>query len=67
MCKAVMELKENGRKQGLEQGLERGIRILVMDSLEEGVAEERICAKLEKYYSLSVEEACEWICQVKNG
>lgn len=71
MCKAVMELKENGRRlgleEGLEQGLEQGICILIQDSLEEGIAEERICMKLEKYYGLSLEAASERIYQVKNG
>ena len=48
---------EKGRQEGLEQGLKQGIYAMIQDNLEEGVEESRICAKLQKNFSLTREAA----------
>ena len=58
---------EIGREEGLEQGREQGIRegmerikesmkCFILDNLEEQIPEERIAAKLQKYFGVSAEE-----------
>lgn len=58
---------EQGIGQGLEQGLERGICAMVLDNLEDGVCDERICEKLQKHFSLTRKEAEEKLREYKTS
>lgn len=49
--------RQEGRKEGLEEGLAQGIRGMILDNLEEGISETRICEKLCRRFGLSQEEA----------
>lgn len=44
-------------QEGLEEGLEKGIRAMIQDNIEEKVLKERIIAKLQKHFGLTVSEA----------
>ena len=41
----------------MKQQKQQGIRAMIQDNLEEGVEESRICAKLQKNFSLTREAA----------
>ncbi len=51
------EAKAEGRAEGRAEGLEKGIQALILDNLEEQIAEERIIVKLQKRFHLSEGEA----------
>ncbi len=73
MCKAIQEMREiefaqghslgmeqgvqEGRQQGIQQGLQEGIRAFIQNYREENLPMERLAAKLQKFFSLSEEEA----------
>lgn len=69
MCKAfedhyksgVEEGKNIGIHQGISQGLGRGIGAMIRENQEEGKTTESIIDKLQKYFSLSREEALGYI------
>ena len=48
-----------GEERGRLEGRDEGIRILIKDNQDAGVGEEEIVKKLQKYYSISKEEAIE--------
>lgn len=54
------------REEGLEEGREEGIRAIIQDNLEEHVPEERILQKLQKYFSLDLKKAQEYLNAVKD-
>ena len=56
-AKTMQMFKEEGR----EQGRKEGILAFIEDKLEDGIAEEIICAKLIKHYHLTEEKAKEYI------
>lgn len=60
MTKLGQMLVDMGIEKGLAQGLEKGIRGMVLDYLEEGISEERICEKLCRRFDLSAEKAKEY-------
>lgn len=49
------------REEGREEGLKAGIQALIEDNLEEGIAPERIREKLRKRFSLTEEEAAQYL------
>lgn len=49
------------REEGREEGLKAGIQALIEDNLEEGIAPERIQEKLKKRFSLTEEEAAQYL------
>ena len=51
------EAKEEVREEIREEAREEGIKVLVEDNIDEHVPEERIIAKLMKYFKLSKEDA----------
>ena len=61
MCEALRELfadeLEQGVKHGVELGMEKGIQAMILDNMEEGVAAERICEKLQRRFELTPEKA----------
>ena len=50
-------VKMNILEIGIEKGLKQGIRAMIQDNLDEGVEPSRICAKLQKNFSLTREAA----------
>lgn len=52
-----------GIEQGISQGVEQGIRAMILDNLEENVAHERICKKLQKRFEISEQEAKNYIAE----
>lgn len=61
MCKAIEEMMNDVRDEGIEQG----IRLFVIDNIEEGLAEEKIIGKLVKKFGLSEEQAKEKVEKYK--
>ena len=71
MCKALRDMMEDSRMEGHAAGLAEGhasghaagilvgIQVLIRDNRDAGADEEVIVEKLQKYYSLSAEEARE--------
>ena len=57
MCKAIEEMIQDGRMEGLSQGLERGIQALIETCKELGHSREEVSGKLENKFKLSKEEA----------
>ena len=52
-----MSILAEGYERGIEQGIERGICAMILDNLEEGISEERICEKLCRRFELDKEQA----------
>lgn len=67
MCKAMEDWREDILKEGIEQGIEQGIRILILDYLEEGIAETRIKEKLQKRFLLDGETAQGYLKKYAGG
>lgn len=71
MCQALEELYQDGvnegMERGIEQGIEQGIKALIQDYLEEGFCREKILGKLEKHFSLSREQADNYMDQFGRG
>ena len=69
MCNALEELfadkLEEREKLGVEQGMEQGIRAFILDHIEEGTPKNIILQKLEKRFSLSLEQAEEYFCRFR--
>ena len=65
MCDALRELfadeLEEGIRQAKEEGIAEGIQAMILDNLEEGVAAERICEKLQRRFKLTPEKASEYM------
>jgi len=59
MCQALQEMMEESREEGEKKGEKKGISVLIQDNRDEGVDEERIAQKLQKYFGLSKEQAWE--------
>ena len=53
--------RSEGRLEGRLEGRDEGIRILIKDNLDAGVDEKDIVKKLQKYYSMSEQEALECV------
>ena len=53
----LLEAEERGWSVGEKAGIEKGIQALILDNLEEQVAQEGILRKLQKRFSLSEKEA----------
>lgn len=53
----LLEAKEIGWQEGEKVGIQKGIQALILDNLEEQVAQERILGKLQKRFNLSEKEA----------
>lgn len=47
-------------QDGMEKGIEMGIREMILDNLEEGIGQEKICAKLCRRFGVSEEKALEY-------
>lgn len=61
--KAVLDHNQmmlEARQDGLEQGIQQGIRILIIDGLEDQLPKKRILLKLQRYFSLTEEQAEEY-------
>lgn len=56
VCKAIIEMKEEGIQRGLQQGLQQGIRTLVETLRELEQTDDYIVKKIMEKYSLSSEE-----------
>ena len=69
MCEALRELfadeleqgVRHGVELGMEKGMEKGIQAMILDNMEEGVAAERICEKLQRRFELTPEKAREYV------
>ena len=61
MCKAFEDHYKSGVEEGKNIGFRQGIRAMIQDNLEEGKTTESIAGKLQKYFSLSREEALGYI------
>ena len=59
MCKALRDMMEDSRMEGHAAGILVGIQVLIRENRDAGVSDEVIVEKLQKYYSLSAEEAWE--------
>ena len=67
MCKALRDMMEDSRNEGLEAGraeghaagIMTGIQAMIRENLDSGADEEIIVQKLVKYFPISVEEAME--------
>ena len=59
--------REEGLKEGLEEGLQEGIRAFILDNLEEQIPKERILSKLERRFSLTLEQAKEYFEKYAEG
>ena len=57
MCQAIREMIEEGERKGENRSRKDGLRIFIQSNRDDGVAEEAIAAKLQKYYALKKEEA----------
>lgn len=57
MCKAIAELIERGRRQGMEQGIEQVIRALIETSREFGSTKEETIGRIIEKMELSNDEA----------
>lgn len=66
---ARQEGKEEGQEQGIEQGkmvgLIQGIKIFIRDKLLDQIAEDKIVSKLQQYFSLSEDEAKEYVKRIQ--
>lgn len=64
MCKALEDLCEDMRNEGISQGMsrgiEQGIRIFILDNLEENVPKERIILKLQRRFEVDEKRADEY-------
>ena len=63
MCKGLKDWIEEEKAAGIEQGIERGICAMILDNLEEGISEERICEKLCRRFELDKEQAEAYIAK----
>ena len=52
---------EEGREEGRKEEREEGIRLMICDNIDEQIPEERIIAKLMKYFKLSRKAAGEYV------
>lgn len=50
----------DGFNNGKEAGWQDGIRAMIQDNLSLGIARENIIAKLQKFFQLPEEKACEY-------
>ncbi|MDO4295559.1 MAG: hypothetical protein Q4D90_05295 [bacterium] len=55
--------RKKGFQEGMQQGILEGIYIFIQDNIEEGTPPERIIEKLQKRFSLSEEEAVEYLAE----
>ena len=60
-------LRKQSREEGLEEGLQEGIRAFILDNLEEQIPKERILSKLERRFSLTLEQAKEYFEKYAEG
>jgi len=60
-------LGEMIRQDGIEIGLAKGIKEMILDNLEEGIGESRICEKLCRRFELSPEKAKEYFDMYGKG
>ena len=67
MCQALEELYQDGVNEGMERGIEQGIKALIQDYMEEGFCREKILGKLVKHFSLSEEQAENYMNQFGRG
>ena len=59
--------REYLQKQSREEGLKEGIRAFILDNLEEQIPKERILSKLERRFSLTLEQAKEYFEKYAEG
>ena len=52
----ILEGMEKGREEGREEGIKESMKCFILDNLEEQIPEERIAAKLQKYFGVLPEE-----------
>jgi len=60
-------IRQDGIEIGMEAGLAKGIREMILDNLEEGIGESRICEKLCRRFGVSPEKAKEYFDKYSNG
>lgn len=56
-----------GEQQGRQEGKIEGIQILIKGYMEEGISKERTLQLLEKFYSISKEEAEAYYTEIENS
>lgn len=61
----VREGREEGIEVGREEARQDGIRAFIQDKLEDGVDAETILAKLQKFFSVTREEAEEYLASMR--
>lgn len=61
----VREGREEGIEVGREEARQDGIRAFIQDKLEDGVDAETILAKLQKFFSVTREEAEEYLALMR--
>lgn len=61
MCNLSLNILEDGIELGTQLGIQLGIQALILDYEEEGISPERIIEKLQKRFSLTKEQAKDYI------
>lgn len=65
ICKAIDEMMEDKRQEGIEEGRmegrTEGIRILIQSAAELGIQTEKLLTILQRDFSLTEEKACEYL------
>ncbi len=56
----IKEGREAGIKEGREEGIKEGIQALILDNIEEGKSREVVIGKLIRRFSLQESEAVEY-------
>lgn len=65
MCKAITELVERGRREGIEQGIERGIQGMIEMACGLGSTKEEVMHQLVDKMQLSGDEAGRYVGQYR--
>ncbi len=60
MCKAWLDQRLDGVREGREAGIKEGIRVLILDNIEEGKSRDAVIGKLIRRFSLQESEAVEY-------
>ena len=63
LCTAFRELMEDSKAEGREEGRTQGIAAIIQDNHELGLSTDKIADKLQKYFSLSRQDALMWIAK----
>ncbi len=60
MCKAWLDQRLDGVREGREEGIKEGIKAMILDNIEEGKSRDVVIGKLIRRFSLQESEAVEY-------